>query len=269
MRQMPLPSANEVLRPSRRMLGAFSLYLQWYVGRAFHGVRVAHAERFPRLLPNTPAIVCLNHPSWWDPLICMLLSRAFAPLVDHYAPMEASALQRYGFMRRMGLFPLDTHSSRAGSQFLRAAREVLGRPNSILWVTPEGHFTDVRQRPAQWRPGLAALVGKQSQCTIIPLALEYTFWDERLPEALGLVGEPVHVHGQSASAGQWQAMLTQAMTQAQDELASLSLARDAALFTTILRGGSGIAAPYDAWKRLQARWRGRPYQAGHGSLPPA
>ena len=263
-------AANTVPPPSRRMLALFHAYLRWYLPRGFHAVRVAHAERFPRLQPNSRTIVCFNHPSWWDPLIVMLLLHRFAPRIHHYGPMEASALRHYGFMRKLGLFPLDTRSALAGAQFLRIGNELLQRPGSILCVTPEGTFMDVRHRPTEWRPGLAALVARQAQCTVIPIALEYTFWDERLPEALALIGEPLRIEsGVAENNSHWHGVLTGAMTRAQDELAVLGIARSAAPFTTVLQGGSGIAGIYNLWKRAQARWRGQPYSAEHGSLPPA
>ncbi len=270
LRPRALVRRPSVQHPSRRMLSFFAVYLRWYMARAFHAVRLAHAERFPRRSSGERTILCLNHPSWWDPLVSLVLSRHLAPQTSHYAPMEASALARYGFMRRLGLFPLDTHSPRAGAHFLRTAGELLERPNSILWITPEGRFTDVRQRPVDWRPGIAALLARQPQCTVIPLALEYTFWDERLPEALALVGEPLRIaDGRSARADHWQEVLSQSMTRTQDELAALGIARDPAAFLTLLKGDNGITGPYDIWKRAQARWHGRPYYAEHGGGPPA
>jgi hypothetical protein len=66
-------------------------------------------------------------------------------------------------------------------------------PDSVLWVTPEGRFTDVRTRPAIFRPGLASLVARLDTFTLVPLAFEYTFWDERLPEILVSCGQPIAV----------------------------------------------------------------------------
>ena len=39
-------------------------------------------------------------------------------------------------------------------------------------------------RPVRLRPGLAHLARRVPGATIVPLALEYPFWDERTPEAL-------------------------------------------------------------------------------------
>ena len=269
-----------LVAPSSAFLALFSRYLRWYVPRSFHAVRVAHGERFPRAgsIASERLIVTLNHPSWWDPLISILLSRHLLPGYFHYAPMEASALAHYRFMRRLGLFAVDNSApSRASIQFLRAGMHVLDAPSSVLWVTPEGHFTDVRHRPIVWKPGLATLVARARPCTVVPLALEYAFWDERLPEALALIGEPMTFDGAKTTSDECGMHLIQRMTAAQDELAALALTRSSRCFETVLRGSTGVGRVYDLWKRTQARITGRTYIPGaalkgapeHGGIPRA
>ena len=74
--------------------------------------------------------------------------------------MDAVALKHYGLLRKLGLFAVESGTPRGAAQFLRAAGKILSTPNSVLWVTPEGRFTDMRTRPAVFRPGLAALVAR-------------------------------------------------------------------------------------------------------------
>lgn len=253
--------------PSQRLLATFHNYLRWYVPRAFHAVRLAHPERFPALTADSRTIICFNHASWWDPIMGVLLARRFMPRLHHYAPMEAVALRRYGFFRRIGMFPVETQSARGAAAFLHAADAVLAQPNTVLWITPEGQFTDVRQRPIVWRPGVAALVARQPHCTVVPVALEYTFWDERLPEALGLVGEPVRItDGSRHGREHWQVVLTEAMTNAQNQLATLAMQRAPSNFSTLLQGSSGVAFFYDAWSRMRSRWRGQHFDPKHSSV---
>lgn len=244
----------------------FARYLKWTVPRSFHALRLAHADRFPRT--QGPLIVCLNHASWWDPVISIVLSRYLMPGADHYAPMEASALERYGFMRRLGLFPVDNSNPHtAAAQFLRGATEIFNRPNSLLWLTPEGHFTDVRTRPLRWKSGMAALLSRLPEATVVPLALEYIFWDERRPEVLALVGEPLLRNAASTSAvDDWHTALLEHMTAAQDELAALAATRDPGNFATVLSGKAGTSMPYDLWKRTHARLTGQTYTPEHRSL---
>jgi hypothetical protein len=249
--------------PSRRLLSFFSHYLHWYIGRHFHAVRLANSSRFPR--EGGPLIVYGNHASWWDPLAFIVISRYFLPTASHYAPMDAAALKHYGFLRRLGLFPVETGTPRGAAQFLRAAKEILSTPNSVLWVTPEGRFTDMRSRPAIFRPGLAAVVARFGACTVMPLAFEYTFWDERLPEMLVCCGKPTEVADGGCSE-EWSEQLASALTDTQDELAALAMLRDPERFETILTGRAGISGIYEGWKRFSALLTGRAYQGSHGSI---
>jgi 1-acyl-sn-glycerol-3-phosphate acyltransferase len=256
---------STLVQPSRRMLSFFANYLNWYMGRHFHAVRLANSPRFPR--SAGPLIVYANHASWWDPLAFIVISRYFLPTASHYAPMDAAALKHYALLRKLGIFPVEAGTRRGAAQFLRAANEILSTPNSVLWLTPEGRFTDMRTRPAIFRPGLAALAARAGACTFVPLAFEYTFWDERLPEILINCGQPIEVtEGHLHSNAEWSDHLGAALATTQDELAALAKLRDPARFETILSGRVGISGVYETWKRLLALLTGRAYQGSHGSI---
>jgi len=256
------------LRPSRTLLRFFDTYLHFFVKRRFHGLRLANAERWPQ---QRPLIVCLNHPSWWDPLIAILLSRFLEREADHYAPMDELAFTRYGVLRKAGLFPVEQGTPRGGVQFLRTAAHVLADPNAVLWLTPQGGFTDARTRPVVLRSGLDALLRRTipDQVTVLPIALEYTFWDERLPEVLAMLGTPLHFQGgKSATLSQESAgqRVAAALAQTQDDLAALSARRDSTHFLSLLEGSSGISGIYGAWQRLYALGRGRRFNPDHTSI---
>jgi 1-acyl-sn-glycerol-3-phosphate acyltransferase len=256
---------STLVRPSRRLLSFFANYLNWYIGRHFHAIRLANSSRFPRT--TGPLIVYANHASWWDPLAFIVISRYFLPTASHYAPMDAAALKHYAMLRKLGIFPVEAGTRRGAAQFLRAANEILSAPNSVLWITPEGRFTDMRTRPAIFRPGLAALAARARACTFVPLAFEYTFWDERLPEILINCGQPIEVDdGHLHSNAEWSDRLVAALATTQDELAALAKLRDPARFETVLSGRVGISGVYETWKRLLALLTGRAYQGSHGSI---
>jgi 1-acyl-sn-glycerol-3-phosphate acyltransferase len=251
--------------PSRRLLSLFSVYLHWFIGRHFHAVRLANSVRFPH--ESGPLIVYSNHPSWWDPLVFFVVSRYLLPNTSHYGPMDAAALKHYGFFRKLGMFPVESGTRRGTIQFLRAVRDILSAPNSALWLTPEGRFTDMRTRPAMLRPGLGAVVARSRGCKVVPLAVEYTFWDERLPEILLCCGKPIDVpEGRVQSAEEWTAQLGAALTDTQNELAALAVLREPGRFETVLTGRVGISGVYEAWKRLLALVTGRTYHGSHGSI---
>jgi 1-acyl-sn-glycerol-3-phosphate acyltransferase len=248
-----------LLPPSRLLLAAFNRYLHWYIGRHFRAMRLAKGNRFPRT--SGPLIVYSNHASWWDPLTFFVMSHYLLPDARHYAPMDAQALEHYGFFRKLGIFPVEANTLRGAAQFLSVARQITSTPGSVLWLTPEGHFTDVRTRPAVFRSGLAALVARIGPCTLVPLAAEYTFWDERLPEMLLCCGQPIAADGALSHEH-----LETALAATQDELAALASLRDSSQFETILFGRAGISGAYDGWKRFLSVMTGRAYHDSHGSI---
>ena len=258
-------AGGDLRTPSRRAIGLFSIYLRWYVRRHFHCVRVANAGRIP---PQAqPLILFANHASWWDPLTAMLLAQTILPDRDHYAPMDEVALAHYNIFRPMGFFPVDNAAARGAGQLLRAGAQVLARPGAVLWITPESQFQDVRKRPIVFRPGLGALMTRTGRMTCVPIAIEYAFWNERLPEILVNVGEPLEIaDGTMEDARTWTNLLSYATAATLDELAMLATERDPEAFETVLSGTGGVGGVYEFWKRLSCAVTGRPYHHDHGSL---
>ena len=261
----PARPSGELRTPSRRAIGLFSIYLRWYLGRHFHALRVANARR---ISPEAePLILFGNHASWWDPLVALLVGQAALPDREHYAPMDEMALKHYSIFRPMGFFPVDNASARGAAQLLRAGLQVMARPGAVLWITPESQFQDVRKRPIVFRPGLGALMSRSGRMTCIPIAIEYVYWDERLPEILVNVGEPLEIaDGTMEDARTWTNLLSYAMAATLDELAMLAMERDPDEFVTILSGSAGIGGIYELWKRLTCAITGSVYYQDHGSL---
>ncbi|HTJ29551.1 MAG TPA: lysophospholipid acyltransferase family protein [Acidobacteriaceae bacterium] len=257
--------AGALPRPSQRAVGLFSFYLRWYLRRHFHALRVANITRIPA--QAHPLILFTNHASWWDPLAGMLLAQAALSEREHYAPMDESSLRHYGIFRSMGFFPVDSRAPRGAAQFLRAGAEVLRRNRSVLWITPEGRFQDVRTRPIVFRSGLGSLMTRTGRMTCVPIAMEYTFWNERLPEILINVGEPLEIaDGALEEARTWTNLLSYATAATLDELAMLAAERNAEAFETIFSGASGVSGIYELWQRFMCAITGRAYISDHDRI---
>ena len=208
-----------------------------------------------------PLIVYSNHPSWWDPAIYILLCDMLFRGRAGYGPMDGAALGKYGVLERMGVFGVAQDDKRGAAQFLRTSLAVLETPSTMLWVTAEGSFNDCRSRPVRLRPGLAHLARRVPGAVILPLALEYTFWNESQPEALLRFGEPLqHRDGTVAD---WTQRLEAALAATMDTLAAESMTRDPALFQPLVRGGAGIGGLYDSWRWLRATASGHRFDASH------
>ena len=242
----------------------FTRYARRYVQRSFHAVRLLRAGPPPQL-PARPLVVYCNHPSWWDPLLCLLLAQRYFPARTHYAPIAADALARYRFLARLGFFGLATGTWQGAATLLRVGQALVRQPQTALWITPEGQFTDPRQRPIQLQPGLGHLARRLTTAAFVPLALEYPFWEERVPEALAGFGDAVLVDQlPPRRARDWTALLASQLEATQDCLAEAARRRDRAAFETLLRGRAGVGGAYDLWRRLQAWQRGTAFQQAHG-----
>lgn len=251
---------------SKPTLLFFRQIVRGYFNRHFHAVRVAHAERFKGL--TGPLIVYANHGSWWDPMVSVLLASRMMPERQHYAPMDAAALEKYGILKRVGVFPVDLKSARGAVQFLRTGESIL-QSGGVLWVTPQGRFSDPRERPLEFKPGMAALAArvaaKAGSCTLLPLAIEYPFWDERLPETLLCFAEPVSVlAGESPESIQLRAIA--ALESTLTELQACAVSRSAAGFKLLASGSLGTGGFYAMGQRVKAFVTRRPYVPEHTPL---
>lgn len=254
--------------PSRFLLSLFAAYVERYLARHFHAVRLLGEP--PSVAPGAALVVYLNHPSWWDPLIALLLARRLFAERRHHAPIDRAALERYRFFARLGFFGVDPVGVAGARRFLAAAEAILAQPGTALWVTPQGRFADPRRRPPSLRPGLERLARRAAAgragrpVVFLPLAIELPFWEERTPEALACFGRQVVVGGRS-DAGRLPSVLAHRLVEAQDRLADAAMARDPADFVELLDGRTGVGGIYDSWRRLAARWRGAPFRPDHGS----
>jgi 1-acyl-sn-glycerol-3-phosphate acyltransferase len=214
-----------------------------------------------------PLVLYLNHASWWDPLVCLALKEQFFPERKAFAPIDAAALKHYRFFRTLGFFGVQRGEWGGAAEFLRVSQEVLRQPGSMLVITPQGRFADVRERPVQFLPGLGHLAARLEDAVFVPLAVEYVFWEERLPEILTRFGDPLYAGRHESGfvdSGQWTAMLQVRLTATQDELARESLLRRAESFRTLFRGGAGQGGVYDWWGRVRAGLSGETFIREHG-----
>ncbi len=244
--------AREVPPISAWTLRFFRVVVHGYFRRHFRAVMAQHGERLAGA--TGPVIVFANHSSWWDPMVCFLLANLLLPQRRHYAPMDAAALTRYPILRRLGMFPVEMDSARGAAMFLRTSRAVLAS-GGVLWMTPQGRFADVRA-PLEFKPGLGALALRTPGVMLLPLAIEYTFWDERLPEALLRFGEPQQL-AEDVTLERATEQSEAALREAMQMLKTASMARDAGAFRVLLTGGRGTGGVYALVRRLRAILTGR------------
>jgi hypothetical protein len=115
-------------------------------------------------------------------MTAVLMTDLMFPERDFAAPMDAEALRSYPVLERLGFFPVQRETYGGVRAFLHTSRELLKSPKTILWLTPTGQFHDARQ-PRPFLNGLSCLVDHDFPGSAVPVAIEYTFWNERSPWA--------------------------------------------------------------------------------------
>lgn len=256
-----------------RWVALFRRYLSGYLRKNFHTLSVAGDFKLD-LEPGEPLVVYLNHASWWDPLVVLKVSEWLVPDRAAYAPFDKAALERYPFFQNFGFFGVEQETRRGAADFLRSAGAIMASPTGSLWMTPEGRFTDPRDHDAEFKPGLAHLAERMSRQRdnnapaprgrLLPLAIEYPFWEERRPEALVRLGESIPLADYpNYSKEAWQALLEQRLHETQQQLAELSIARTDDAFTVMLGGDAGVGGGYELFRRFKAAITGSEYRANH------
>ena len=250
---------------SRPLFHWFTWYSHRYLRRHFHTLRVSRSGLPPA--SKLPLVIYSNHASWWDPLAGLVLKSEFFADRALFAPMDAAMLKRYQMFAKLGFFGVEQHSRRGAAQFLRTAEAVLQSPQHLLAVTPQSRFADVRERPLRFQAGLGHLATRVQQAAFVPMAAEYVFWEERLPEILVRFGEPVEIrppHRAAGDAKSWTTLFEDKLAATLDALAVEAQRRRPDDFQIVLRGGAGQGGVYDWWRSLKARWHGEAFTKEHG-----
>jgi 1-acyl-sn-glycerol-3-phosphate acyltransferase len=257
------PPEDPVGRYDPRRMAFFHFMFRHFFGKHMRAARVAHWG-MPGDYGDRPLVVFANHPGWWDGVAFMLLSVGLFPARRMFIPMDKAALDRYAFMRRIGVFGIETGTPRGAVAFLRTAQHVLAAPDRMLWMNAPGRFSDVRERPVPIAPGMTRLPEIAPGALFIPLALDYPFWTERKAEMLCAFGEPIEGAVLAALDRDARAhTLSTALAATIDRLTEDAIARDPARFETLHRGREGMGGIYDLWRRLRAALRGERFDARH------
>lgn len=252
---------------SKWLQNGFHAFLERFLRRHFHTVAVDRRSLDAvSVIGDAPLVVFGNHPSWWDPLLAHFTCRRCFEGRQFYAPIDAAALERYRVFGKLGFFGVRSGQRRGAADFLEASLAVLNQPGTSLWITPQGRFTDVRDRSSILATGLAHLCARMPSGGIaLPMALELVFWEERLPECLMRFGVPIRCDQyQELDKRQWQERLTGSLQHTQDALAADIIARSPQPFEPLLSGKRGSGMLYDSFRRARSLLTGRPFRAAHG-----
>ena len=246
-------------------------YVRGYIRRHFHAVRLLNPPDGRSPIPDIvdePVLLYTNHPSWWDPLIFLSVAQKLFPDRLNYGPIDSTALGRYSFLEKIGFLGIEPDSWKGAARFLRLAKAALERPDVFFWVTAQGDFVDPRYRPVTIKPGVGHAAAVAKRGLIIPFALEYPFWNERLPEAIVSFGEPHRIDQHTKhDADEWNQILAASLEETQNELRDAAISRNPNAFTELASGTVGIGGAYDIIRRIRSTLSGKTFNPAHEEEP--
>lgn len=249
--------ALEPAKPDRRFISFFGWYCRRLFAKKFASVRLAQGSRAvldQTAEPKQPLIIALNHASWWDPLLGVIVVRAFCPDRSPAVPIDLEQFRRFKFFSKLGLFGISQDHPGAAEAFLDYVSEHFDRADKpLLVLTPQGTFTDVRAK-VRVKPGVAAVAAAHPSARVLSLAVEYAFWQDQRPEVFlraRVIDKP---DGDLPTSAAWLRAINRGMQANADELAKLVIARDPLAFESMLdRKGSVVHPVYDALMKLRGQ----------------
>ena len=237
------------------LLRLFAAYATRYMRRHCHAFRISRRHHYSQGSFEGPVLIYSNHPSWWDPLTGLVVWRRFFAEKIPFAPIDTEALQRFPFFKYLGFFGIRKGGCGAARSMIETGMAILQKQGNLLWITPQGRFADVRERPLRFRAVLGHLVSRLSHVQILPVAIEYPLWEDRLPEILLQFGSPFKPRSgesQFSDSRECTHTLETALERTLDELAIDSQSRNPERFETLWEKPSGIGGIYGYWSKWKA-----------------
>lgn len=255
------------LPPSKQWLvNGFRWYSRGLIRKNFHVFAVDVEALDGQTLPvDAPLIIYSNHPGWWDPIVGMLLCEKYFPGRTFYAPIDAIALDKYAVLGKLGFFGIELQTRQGVVDFLTQSSSILASPHGSLWLTPEGKFVDPRDLDQPFMPGLAHLASKTEGVHCIPLAIEYTFTEERQPFMLCKLGSAlINTQDNTWNKEHWQSQLSQHLRSTQRDLAQKAISREWSSFTPLLRSRAQCLTIYDWMRWIACKITRKRFDPRHG-----
>jgi len=245
------------------LVDGFCWYIKKMVAKQFisFGVQDELLKAVP-IDEGTPMIAFANHASWWDPIAGMLLQQAYFSNRTFYAPIDGDALENYRIMAKLGFYGVRMQSFDGAMHFLSVTKAILESGKVTIWITPEGHFSDVRDHSQPFMPGLSHLASRIPGVIFVPVAFEYGFWNESRPQIFARFGTPIS-STESRSKAAWNELLSDRLRQTQNELAQSVIARAPSAFEYLIASRPVRLGWYDYGRSWAARLQGKPFDPRH------
>lgn len=167
----------------------FSVYNRNLLKRRFYSLQASGLDHLLNKHINTPLIIYCNHSGWWDGLIAFQISRETG--LDSFVMMEERQLKNLFLFRRLGAFSVIREKPREALKSIDYAANLLAENSKrTLWIFPQGEILPNDLRPIKFYNGLAKIIQKVGNCSVISLSIRYEFLGEFKPRVFVKIEVP-------------------------------------------------------------------------------
>jgi chlorobactene lauroyltransferase len=165
-------------------ISLFDLYVRNLFWRRFKNIAI---DQHYQPSEGTGTIYFLNHTSWWDGLIPLLLNQKLFRQ-NARALMEDKQMRRHRFFSKIGAFSVNLDDPRGSVRSLRYAAESMKRRNASLFIYPEGKIVPFSDSRPAFKEGLAWIARNSPQADLVPIGIYITTAQSARPELFIRVG---------------------------------------------------------------------------------
>ncbi|PKD45377.1 hypothetical protein CWD77_05465 [Rhodohalobacter barkolensis] len=173
----------------------FDLYVRNLFWRRFKNIAIDQ-EYQPG--EDSKTIYYLNHTSWWDGLIPLLLNQKIFKQKAR-ALMEDKQMRDHKFFSRIGAFSVNLEEPRAALKSMRYAVDSMKRQNSSLFIYPEGKIVPYSTQKPNFQKGLGWIASRTPEADVVPVGIYIHTARHDKPELFIKVGPSVKFSAESTA----------------------------------------------------------------------
>jgi chlorobactene lauroyltransferase len=174
-------------RESKWFIFIFDFYVRLLFRRRFKNIWIDQQYQPGK---ESGTIYYLNHTSWWDGLIPLLLNQKIFKQKAR-AMMEDRQMRQHRFFSKIGAFSVNLENPRSAVKSLRYAVESMERPNSCLFIYPEGKIVPFTGDRPSFKKGLGWISNQCPEVDVVPVGICIHTARHDKPELFIRIGEPV------------------------------------------------------------------------------
>ncbi|MDD3593447.1 MAG: 1-acyl-sn-glycerol-3-phosphate acyltransferase [Candidatus Gastranaerophilales bacterium] len=166
----------------------WDFFVSQMISRRFYSIRIKNLKHYDAIDPDAATIFYAQHNCWWDGIIGYYLCRNILKV-----PMNIMVedLIKFPLLANVGAFSVDKKSPKSTLHVVNYCADFLTKEKINLWLFPQGVIKPPNHRPLEFQKGLTYIAQKCKKINLIPVAVQYPFVRQGLPEVLIDMGKPI------------------------------------------------------------------------------